>query len=48
MDIVGRNRGRTLKQVNKILSGKYKKGKIPKYWDGKTAERIVKFLRHYF
>jgi len=43
--IVGRDRNEILKQVNKILSGKYKKGKIPKYWDGKTAERIVKFLR---
>ncbi len=28
-------------EVNLILTGKGKKGKTPKYWDGKTAERIV-------
>ncbi|MBC7364896.1 MAG: UDP-N-acetylglucosamine 2-epimerase [Candidatus Aminicenantes bacterium] len=26
------------------LDGKFKRGAIPKYWDGKTAERIVKYL----
>ena len=31
-------------EVNKILSGKGKKGNVPKYWDGKTAERIVQML----
>ena len=39
--IVGRNRSKILREVNKILSGKYKKGKIPRYWDGKTAARII-------
>lgn len=33
-----------LKEVNKIVKGSYKKGQIPKLWDGKTAERIVKIL----
>ncbi len=28
----------------KILDGKGKKAKIPEYWDGKTAERIIKIL----
>jgi UDP-N-acetylglucosamine 2-epimerase (non-hydrolysing) len=28
----------------KILDGKWKKGSIPKLWDGKTAQRIVSFL----
>ena len=27
-----------------IIEGKVKKGKIPKYWDGKTAKRVVKVL----
>jgi len=31
-------------EVGKILSGKYKKGNNPKYWDGHSAKRIVKHL----
>ena len=31
-----------------IIEGKNKKGKIPKYWDGKTAARIVKILDDWF
>ena len=31
-------------EVNTILSGNGKHGKIPKYWDGKSAERIVNLL----
>ena len=27
-----------------ILDGKVKKGTIPMYWDGKTAERVVKVI----
>jgi len=34
-----------IKEANEILIGNTKKGKIPKYWDGKTAERIVKIFR---
>jgi len=30
--------------VSSILKGAYKKGNIPKLWDGRTAERIVKIL----
>lgn len=30
-----------IKEAKVILSGNIKKGNIPKYWDGKTAERIV-------
>ena len=32
--------------VNLIMEGKGKKGSIPKFWDGKTAERIVKLLEN--
>ncbi len=28
-----------------IVNGKYKLGSIPKYWDGKTSERIVNLFR---
>lgn len=30
--------------MDKLFSGKWKKGDIPKLWDGKTAERIVSVL----
>jgi UDP-N-acetylglucosamine 2-epimerase (non-hydrolysing) len=33
-----------VKEALKVLGGKRKKVKIPEYWDGKTAERIVKIL----
>ena len=42
--IVGVDRNKILKEVNNILSGKFKKGKQPKYWDGKTSQRIVRIL----
>lgn len=31
-------------EIKKIESGKIKRSKIPKYWDGKAATRIVQFL----
>jgi UDP-N-acetylglucosamine 2-epimerase (non-hydrolysing) len=30
--------------LEKLFSGKWKKGSIPELWDGKTSERIVKIL----
>jgi len=33
-----------VKEAFNILDGKEKKAKIPAYWDGKTAERIIKIL----
>ncbi len=36
--------GDIIEEVQLILSGKGKTGKRPKYWDGKTAERIVDVL----
>lgn len=43
--IVGANKNKTINEVNKILLGKNKKGGIPKYWDGKTAQRILKIIK---
>lgn len=31
-------------KINTIVNGTYKAGKIPKYWDGKSTERIIKIL----
>lgn len=39
--IIGLNMDELFRCVEKVLVGKYKKGKIPKYWDGKAADRIV-------
>lgn len=33
-----------LTEIEKILNGEGKTGKIPKFWDGKTADRIVKLF----
>ena len=34
--------------LNNLFEGKWKKGKIPKKWDGKTAERIISVLEKLF
>ena len=34
--------------LDKLFKGDWKKGSIPKYWDGKAAERIVKQLVEIF
>jgi UDP-N-acetylglucosamine 2-epimerase (non-hydrolysing) len=34
-----------IKEANLILKRNTKKGKIPEYWDGHTAERIVDIFR---
>lgn len=43
--IVGTNSELLLKKYNEILSGKYKKGKQPEFWDGNTSKRIADVLR---
>jgi len=42
--LCGHNQNKIINETNKILAGKQKKSKIPRYWDGKTAERIVKII----
>lgn len=34
--------------VHKILKGESKQGSIPKFWDGKTAQRVVRVLSDWF
>lgn len=43
--LVGRNKPRILRKINVILNGGNLNGKkAPRFWDGKTAQRIVKIL----
>jgi len=42
--IVGSNTNLIVTEVEKILQGKQKTGKIPELWDGNAAERIVEIL----
>lgn len=43
--IVGLDKQLIDKNITKIMAGKFKKGRTPKYWDGKAAERIVTILK---
>ena len=45
--VVGTKKEKILRETKKILNGKIKKGQIPKFWDGKTAKRIVKIIKNY-
>lgn len=42
--LVGNNFVELREETFKILGGQIKKGSVPRLWDGKTAERIVKIL----
>jgi UDP-N-acetylglucosamine 2-epimerase (non-hydrolysing) len=42
--LVGTNREVIIAEADKIIGGKRKAGRVPKYWDGKAASRIVKCL----
>ena len=42
--LIGENGEKLMTKFEQILSGKYKKSRIPKYWDGHTSERIVEKL----
>ncbi len=42
--IVGMNTDKIVEESYRILSGNFKQGKIPKFWEGKAAERIVQIL----
>ncbi len=45
-ELVGRDRAKILAGVERILAGQWKAGKVPKYWDGRAAERIVRVLEN--
>jgi UDP-N-acetylglucosamine 2-epimerase (non-hydrolysing) len=45
--LVGRDRTAMLREVNEILSGRGKRGRVPELWDGHAAERIAAHLAHW-
>ena len=46
--LVDLNEESIVNSAREIIEGHIKQGKIPKYWDGKTAKRIVKVLDEWF
>jgi UDP-N-acetylglucosamine 2-epimerase (non-hydrolysing) len=44
--IVGLDKKLIIENIEKILKGSYKNGKIPELWDGNTAERIISILKN--
>jgi UDP-N-acetylglucosamine 2-epimerase (non-hydrolysing) len=43
--LVGTDRHRIVAEAQRILDGQGKRGRIPRYWDGQAAQRIVECLR---
>jgi UDP-N-acetylglucosamine 2-epimerase (non-hydrolysing) len=43
--LVGSEKRKIVELVEAVLKGKIKQGNVPKFWDGKTAERIVNVLK---
>jgi UDP-N-acetylglucosamine 2-epimerase (non-hydrolysing) len=43
--IVGDDTQKIIKESKRVIKAKKTEGNIPKYWDGKTAGRIVKVLK---
>ncbi|MCG3147375.1 MAG: UDP-2,3-diacetamido-2,3-dideoxy-D-glucuronate 2-epimerase [Verrucomicrobiae bacterium] len=43
--LVGTSHARIVGEARKILTGGGKRGRVPKYWDGQAAQRIVQCLR---
>ena len=44
-EVVGTDTEKIIQSSQKILANRWKKGQIPKYWDGQAAERIVEVLK---
>ena len=43
-ELVGSNTDKITKAFQTLFEGKWKQGQTPKFWDGKTSERIVNIL----
>ena len=43
--LVGSSKERIFKESLKIMNGNVKKGRSPRYWDGKAAGRIVQIIK---
>jgi len=46
--LVGHNLEQIRQELENILNGKYKQGRIPPLWDGKTTGRIIEVLKKKF
>ena len=46
--LVGTDPNNIRPELEKLLSGNWKKGEIPELWDGYAAERIIDVLKRYF
>ena len=46
--LVGRDPERIWPEVEKILNGKSKAGRLPALWDGHAAERVAAAVEKYF
>lgn len=46
-ELIGKDYGKYQESIDKIVDGNWKKGGIPPLWDGKTAERIIKFVSEF-
>ena len=42
--LMGFDYAKTAVEAEAVFQGKYKKGKVPEWWDGNTAERIIKVM----
>jgi len=42
--LVGRDRGAIVREIERILTGGGKQGRVPELWDGRSAERIAAHL----
>jgi UDP-N-acetylglucosamine 2-epimerase (non-hydrolysing) len=42
--LVGTSQSKIVSEASKIMAGNGKRGRIPKFWDGKAAQRIVQSL----
>ncbi len=47
-ELIGDDIGKLGRCLEQVVSGKWKKGAIPDYWDGKTSERIVARLQQLY
>lgn len=43
-ELAGTDTNKILDLINKIWQGQWKKGQIPTYWNGHTAQRIIDFI----
>lgn len=44
--LVGSDEKLTEGKIREVLEGRYKQGKVPKYWDGRAADRAIEKLKY--